>query len=42
MYDGTLDDQSVVVKMNRLADVQIEKERIPMQQLQNVNVIKLN
>ena len=41
VYDGTLDDQPVVVKKVRLADVQIEKENISMQQLQHVNVIKL-
>ena len=41
IYDGTLDDQPVVVKKVRLTDVQVEKERISMQQLQHVNVIKL-
>ena len=41
VYDGTLDNQPVVVKKVRLADVQIEKENISMQQLQHVNVIKL-
>ena len=41
IYDGTLDDQPVVVKKVRLADVKVEKERISMQQLQHVNVIKL-